>query len=144
MFKTNSIAGRLAVSKTLGLVVGLLAVLSLPLIPVETTLEFKIGVILLVMLMSVTIGLFGIFTHHPMFPKWKMPWWFRGSLVGVTYMLMLVLLAKDAIEPFMSINIVVSMGLTSPYWALIDGAIIGAFIGYVTTRLCGEGDLPIK
>ncbi len=34
----------------------------------------------------------------------------------------------------------------SPYYisGTSAGAIIGAFIGYVTTRLCGEGDLPIK
>ena len=144
MFNKRSTAGRVAVSKTIGFIVGVLALLVLPLIPVETTLEFKIGFILLIMLMSTFIGLFGVFTKHPLFTGWKFSWWVRGPLVGAVFFLLLVLLAKDELGPFMSLDIVVWTGLTSPYWAILDGVILGGLIGYITTKVSGEGDLPVE
>ncbi len=144
MFNRNSIAGRVAISKTIGFVIGALALVVLPLIPVETTLEFKIGFLLLIMMMSVMIGLFGVFSEHPMFPGWRLTWWTRGPLLGALFFLILVLLAKDELGPFMSLDIVAWTGLTSPYWAILDGVFLGGLIGYITTKLCGEGDLPVK
>ena len=144
MFNTHSIAGRVAISKTIGFVTGVLALLTLPLIPVETTLEFKIGFLLLIMMMSTTIGLFGVFSEHPMFPGWKLTWWTRGPLVGAVFFLILVLLAKDELVPFMSLDIVTWTGLTSPYWAILDGIFLGGLIGYLTTKFGGEGNLPVK
>lgn len=130
-------------SKTLGFIVGVVILILLPLIPFETTLEFKIGFILLIMMMSVTIGLLGVFAHPPMFPGWKFNWWTRGPLVGIFFFLILVLFAKDELGLFMSLDIVNWTGLTSPYWALIDGALLGGLIDYVTTKVCGEGNLPV-
>jgi hypothetical protein len=144
MFNKHSLAGRLAVSKAIGLIVGFLTLLILPLVPVETTLEFKLGFVLLIVMMSVMIGFFGIFTHHPLFTSWKLNWWTRGPLVGILFFLILVLLAKDELGPFMSLDIVAWTGLTSPYWAILDGAILGGFIGYITTKICGEGNLPLE
>ena len=144
MFKKQSIAGRVALSKIIGLVVGGLIILLLPLLPVEATTEFKIGFMLLVMMMSIMIGFFGMFAHHPLFSGWKLHWWSRGPLVGMVFFLILVLLAKDELQPFMSLDIVIWTGLASPYWALIDGAILGGIVGYITTKICGEGDLPTK
>jgi amino acid transporter len=95
-------------------------------------------------MMSVMIGFFGIFTHHPLFTSWKLNWWTRGPLIGILFFLILVLLAKDELGPFMSLDIVAWTGLTSPYWAILDGAILGGFIGYITTKICGEGNLPLE
>jgi len=144
MFNKHSISGRLFVSKTIGLIIGVLVLLVLPFIPVETSLEFKIGFLLLMVSMSAMIGFVGIFDRHPMFPSIPMPWWLRGPTIGIVFILILVLLAKDELGPFMSLDIVAWTGLTSPYWALIDGAFLGGLIGYLTTKICGEGNLPIK
>lgn len=144
MFKKHSLAGRLAVSKTLGFIIAGLVLLLLPIIPVETTLEFKLGFMLLIMMMSVMIGFAGVFAHHPLFTSFRMHWWVRGPVIGVLFFLILVLLAKDELGPFMSLDIVTWTGLTSPYWALLDGAFLGGLIGYITTKVSGEGHLPIE
>lgn len=144
MFQKHSIAGRVVVSKLIGFIIGGFVLLLLPLVPVATSFEFKIGFVLLIVMMSVVIGFFGIFTYHPIFTSWRMRWWFRGPLVGVVFFLILVLLAKDALIPFMSLDIVTWIGLTSPYWALLDGALLGGLVGYITTKVCGEGDLPVR
>jgi hypothetical protein len=143
MFNTHSIAGRLVISKTISFLIGLVTILILPFVQVATTLEFKLGFLLLMILMGVTIGLFGVFTTHPLFASWRLAWWVRGPLVGASYMLLLVLLAGDQLQPFMSLDIIAWTGLTSPYWAILDGIFLGGLIGYLTTRFGGEGELPV-
>jgi hypothetical protein len=95
-------------------------------------------------MMGAMIGLVGMFTQHPLFPSIKMRWWLRGPSFGVFFFLILVLLAKDSLLPLMSLDIVIWMGLTSPYWVLLDGAFLGGLMGYLTTKICGEGNLPIQ
>jgi hypothetical protein len=143
MFTINSIAGRIAVAKCTGLVIAIVALLTLPLVPVETTIEFKIGFVLLIMLMSVMIGFIGVFDEHPMISV-KMPWWIRGPLVGGFFLLLFVLLAGTSLEPFMKLEIIASLGFESPYWAVLDGVFIGGIIAFITTKIAGEGNLPIK
>ena len=140
----HSITGRIFISKVTGLLIGVLALLVLPLIPVETSLEFKIGFVLLIVTMGAMIGFIGMYERHPLFPSMKMPWWVRGPMVGVLFFLLMVLLAKDAMVPFMSMDLVTWSGLTSPYWALLDGAFLGGVMGYITTKICGEGNLPLE
>ena len=144
MFNKHSITGRVFISKATGFTIGSLALIILPLISIETSLEFRIGFLLLMITMGAMIGFVGMFKHHPLFPSIAMPWWLRGPSVGMLFFLILVLLAKDQLSPFVSLDIVAWTGLTSPYWALVDGAILGGLIGYITTKICGEGDLPIK
>jgi hypothetical protein len=144
MFNKHSITGRIFVGEMTGFIIGVLALILLPLISVETSLEFRIGFLLLIVIMGAMIGFIGMFTRHPLFPIITMSWWLRGPSVGILFFLVLILLAKDSLLPFMSLDIVTWMGLTSPYWALIDGAILGGLIGFITTKICGEGNLPLK
>jgi len=144
MFKLHSISGRIFVGKMIGLIAGAATLLLLPLISIETSLEFQIGFVLLMVVMGAMIGFIGIFKEHPLFPGIKMPWWLRGPSIGILFFLILVLLAKDDLEPFMSLDIITWTGLTSPYWAMLDGAILGGLMGYLITKICGEGNLPIK
>jgi hypothetical protein len=144
MFKKQSLTGRIFVGKVLGFFTGVLALLILPLIPIETGLEFKIGFILLLTTMGTMIGMIGVYTHHPVFPGMRLHWWLRGPVVGILFFLILVLLAKDELMPFMSLDVITWTGLTSPYWALIDGAFLGGIIGYFSTKIAGEGNIPIE
>lgn len=144
MLHTHSITGRVFVGEIIGFTIGVLALVLLPLLSIDTSLEFRLGFLLLMVTMGATIGFVGMFTHHPLFPFIAMPWWIRGSSIGVLFFLILVLLAKDSLLPLMSLDMVVWMGFTSPYWALIDGAILGGLIGYSATKICGEGNLPIS
>jgi len=143
MFNKHSITGRVAVGKIVGLGIGLLALLTLPLASVGTTLEFQAGFLLLLVTMGALIGLSGIYTYHPVFPSVRLHWWLRGPCIGVLFFLILVLLAKDELVPLMSLDIIAWTGLTSPYWAIIDGAFCGGLIGYLATKISGEGSLPL-
>lgn len=144
MFNKHSITGRIFVGEMTGFIIGVLALIVLPLVAVETGWEFKLGFLLLMVTMGAMIGFIGIYKHHPLFPAINMPWWLRGSSIGMLFMLILVLLAKDQMVPLMSLDIVAWTGLTSPYWILLDGAFLGALTGFLTTKISGEGQLPLQ
>ncbi len=144
MTKLRSITGRIIIGKIIGLVVGIAAMLTLPIFGIPVMSMFGFGTLLMFMLMGVMTAFMGIFDHHPMF-NFKMPWWFRGSLIGASFMLMYVLFTYDTMEIIMQSSLVSWVGLASPFWAILDGVFLGAFMGFVETKFAGEGkDLPLS
>jgi hypothetical protein len=143
MFSIHSVSGRIAVGKLTGFLVGVTGFLLLPQFLADITLEFRLGFLLLMITMGAMIGFVGIYTRHPVFSALAIPWWLRGSAVGLLFFLIFVLFAKDQLAPLMSLDIIILSGLESPYWILIDGMLIGGLIEYITTKICGEGNLPI-
>jgi len=105
---------------------------------------FGLGTLLVFVLMGLTLGLVGIFDRHPVF-GFPMRWWIRGAVAGFLFTLMYILLSHDSLEVIMQSNIVSWTGLSSPFWTLIDGVIIGLFMGYMETKFAGQGsNLPLK
>lgn len=136
----KSITNRVIIGKTIGFLIGAL-VLSLSLyLGYTENIQFLVGLWLFYILMGAFTGLFGIYTEHPVL-KFKLPFYIRGPLIGIIMHLMLVLLAYEELSLMianMNCNI-------SPFWALIDGAILGLIMGYIETKYAGEGKkLPIK
>ena len=115
----------------------------IPALGVDVSLEFRWGLLLFYTFFGVFVGFFGLLDKHPLL-DFKMPFWFRGILMGVFMHLLLILLAYDQMNAFMAMDMVQSMGLISPYWALIDGAILGFLMDFVATKHAGEGNLPLK
>ncbi len=143
MFKMKSLTGRVFVGKVVGLVVGLIVMVFLPMFgyPIFSMVGF--GTLLMFILMGAMTGFMGIFDRHPIF-DFKMPWWLRGALVGIAFMLMYILLNFDELENVMESALISWMGLKSPFWALIDGVFIGGIMSYAEDKIAGKGkDLPV-
>ncbi|HEY5713994.1 MAG TPA: hypothetical protein VIT68_01455 [Candidatus Gracilibacteria bacterium] len=138
MIHRHSVAGRVAVGKIIGLLVGLLIFFGAPSMGLELSTRFALGLILFYVMLGAFVGLMGVMDHHPIF-KFKMPYWLRGIIIGVGMHLMLVLLAYDQMSLIMQLKIVQSMGFSSPFWVLIDGAVLGFLMEFIVTRHCGEG-----
>ncbi len=143
MMQQHSVAGRVVTTKLIGFIVGGIAFFGLPALGAELSLTFLLGLWAFYMLMSVNIGLMGIFTKHPIL-GFRMYYWLRGPLLGTAYHLMLVLLAYNEIASIMTLPAFAWFGLSSPFWILIDGAILGLIIAWVATKFVGEGNLPIS
>lgn len=80
MFHLHSIAGRVAIGSSIGIVVGLIVMLVSPsLFNTPVLSMFGIGTLMMFMLMGVCIGLFGMFDRHPVF-NFKLNWWTRGII----------------------------------------------------------------
>ncbi len=143
MIKLHSITGRIAIGKTIGFIVGIATMLFLPLFDIPILSKFGFGTLIMFVLMGVMTAFMGIFDRYPMFDL-KMPWWIRGSIVGAAFMFMYVLFTYDTMQPLMQSSLVSWTGLSSPFWAILDGVFLGAFMGFVETKLAGEGkNLPV-
>lgn len=143
MFKLHSVSGRVAIGKGIGLLVGAGAMLALPAMNMPMFSMFGIGTLLMFILMGAFIGLMGLFDRHPLF-KFRLPWWIRGTTIGAAFMLMYILFTYETIEAVMQSGLVSWMGLTSPFWAILDGICIGGIMGFLETKFAGEGeDLPL-
>jgi hypothetical protein len=137
----HSITNRLIVGKTIGLVVGLAVFLIAPLLGITLDLKFGLGLIFFYTLLGAMIAFVGMFEKHPIL-NFKMPWWFRGLVMGLVMHAMLVLLSYDQLVIMLQeMNF---LGLTSPWWALVDGAILGLVMAFAETKFAGEGKLPLK
>ena len=144
MFHLHSVTGRVAIGKTIGFFVGLMVMLFLPAFDMPIFGMFGLGTLLMFMLMGVMTGFMGMYDRHPAV-SFKMPWWVSGGVVGFSFMLMYILFTYNSLEIIMQSAYVSWMGFESPFWALLDGASIGMIMGFVETKLAGEGEkLPLK
>jgi len=144
MFKKNSVTGRVAVGKLIGLVFGIVVIVLMPTFGYPGLSFVGFGILLMFILMGAMIGFVGQFDRHPVF-DFKMPWWMSGPVVGFAFMLMFVLFAYDSLEVVMQSTFISWTGLSSPFWALIDGLFIGGIMGFAETKIAGEGsDLPLQ
>ncbi len=140
----HSIMGRQMVGKTLGFVIGVIVMLMQPLFNLPIFSMYSFGMVLMFTLMGLTIAFAGTLDRVPVM-RVKANWWVYGPFLGAVYMLMFVLLTYSTTALFLKSAILSWAGLSSPFWCLIDGAIIGAIIAFVTKRLAGEGSsLPMS
>lgn len=144
MFTQHSIAGRVFSGIMVGLVIGVVTTLVLPMFGFAGFSLFSLGTLIMFFLMGALTGFIGIFSRHPVF-EFKMPWWFSGPLVGVVFMTMYTLLAFDTLGTMMQSPLFSAMGLHSPFWAILDGIWIGALMSFVEMKVAGKGEnLPAQ
>ncbi len=74
--------------------------------------------------------------------KWiPWTWWQRTVLMGAWLNLMIVLLASGSVQEF-SVIVQWSLGhLTSKYWFVVDGAVIGLIAGFVSAKAQKRAEL---
>ena len=69
-----------------------------------------------------------------------MPWWIRAPVLGAWMNFVLTLIAYDTLSRFMLAALGPNGVMTSPYWFVLEGAIVGLVIGFLATRFGGEGN----
>jgi hypothetical protein len=139
----HSVTGRVVIGKSIGFVIGLLIMLLLPAFDMPIFSMFGLGTLLMFMFMGVLTGFMGLFDRHPIL-QFRMPWWLRGGVIGFAFLLMHILLSYHSFGTIMQSSLVSWAGLTSPFWALIDGVLFGMLMSFVETKFAGEGkDLPL-
>ena len=138
MFGNPSLMTRIAIGKGIGLLIGLLGFVLMPFIDPASSLMLRWGVLLWYTTMGAVIGVYGIFTWHPIL-KLPMPWWFRAPLIGGWLNFVLVFFAYDEFARFMQVMFGEQGFFSSPFWMVLEGAIVGLIIGYLATRFGGEG-----
>ena len=138
MFGNPSLMTRIAIGKGIGALVGLAGLLLLPYFLPGVDWFPRIGILLWYTTVGAIIGMFGVFTWHPVL-KLPMPWWFRGPLMGAWMNFVLVFFAYDLMKAMLVSTFGPEGLFTSPFWFAAEGALFGLVVGYFATRFGGEG-----
>ena len=138
MFASPSLVTRIAIGKLVGLVFGLIGFVLLPYFLPDAGWLLRWGILLWYPTVGAVIGMFGVFTWHPIL-RLPMPWWVRAPVVGGWMNFVLTFFAYDAMQAMMVSLFGVDGLLQSPFWFTLEGAVIGLVIGYCATRFGGEG-----
>ena len=133
-----SLVTRIAIGKAVGFLFGLAGFIMMPYLLPEAGWLLRWGVLLWYTTVGAIIGVFGVFTFHPVL-KLPFPWWFRAPLLGAWMNFVLTFFVFDTFQAMMLTLFNGISWLTSPFWFVAEGAIVGFIIGYLATKWGGEG-----
>ena len=138
MFGKPSLVTRIAIGKGIGFVIGIMAVFLLPYLLPEPGMMLRLAFLFWYVTVGAVIGMFGVFTWHPIL-RLPMPWWIRAPAIGAWLNFVLALFIHDLLAEMMVHVFGENGALSSPFWFVADGAVIGLLIGYLATRFGGDG-----
>jgi len=138
MLSNPSLMTRIVVGKAVGFVVGLVGFLTLPYLSPEADLLLRLGVVLWYTTVGAIIGMFGVYTRHPVL-QLPMPWWLRATMLGAWMNFVLAFFVYEKMQVILISMFGTESLLTSPFWLVLEGALVGLIIGYLATRIGGEG-----
>jgi hypothetical protein len=138
MMGNPSLMTRLAIGKGIGFVIGLIGMLTLPSMMPEIGTMARWGFLFWYITFGAIIGIFGVFTLHPIL-RLPLPWWFMSPFVGAWLNFVLTLFIYDMLAAGMLSFFGPNGALSSPFWLVAEGAVVGLLIGYFATRFGGEG-----
>ena len=138
MFDKPSLILRISIGKAIGLLFGLAGFIMFPYFMSDVSVFLRWGVLFWYTTLGAIIGVFGVFNYHPIL-KLPMPWWFRAPLIGAWMNFVLTFFAYDNLSDVMVAFFGVDGIISSPFWFVVEGALVGWIIGYFATSLAGEG-----
>ena len=143
MFDNPSLITRIAIGKAIGFAIGVMIWFLLPALWPDVGWMERLGFLFWYATVGAFIGFAGVFTWHPVL-RLPMPWWVRSSMIGAWMNLLLTLFIHDRLAQLM-LGIFGSDGLfLSPFWFVLEGALVGLLIGYFATRFGGEGAATVQ
>lgn len=136
-----SLTLRIGVGKIVGLLFGLAVFFMLPMFYPDASLHIRFGIMFWYITIGAIVGFAGVLTENPIV-KFLLPWWLRGLIFGGWMNFVLALIAYDQIQAILiSVNM---LGMTSPLWVVVEGAIVGLVADYFATRFGGEGSATVS
>ncbi len=128
----------MAIGKIIGFAFGLIGFICLPYFLPEAGYLLRFGILFWYITVGAVVGVFGVFTYHPVL-KLPLPWWFRACILGAWMNFVLVLFIYKDMQTMMTSIFGENGIITSPFWFVLEGALIGLIIGFFATRFGGEG-----
>ncbi|MGI9356907.1 MAG: hypothetical protein ACR2PF_17330 [Rhizobiaceae bacterium] len=142
--ESPSLILRIVLGKMVGFFIGLAGISTLPIFAADFSWMLMIGIVLWYSSLGAIIGVFGVFDNQPVF-EIAIPWWLRAPLLGGWFNFVLTLLAYDQLSSLLnSITWFRAQMFSSPFWFVLEGAIVGFIIGAVCNWLGGEGAKTVR
>ncbi len=133
-----SLTLRIGIGKAAGFVIGLAGFFLLPLFVPDASWMLRWGILLWYTTLGAIIGVFGVYSHHPVLHL-PLPWWTRAPSLGAWMNFILILVAYDEFSKIMTAPDSIVGPFKSPFWFVLEGALVGLIIGWLATRFGGEG-----
>ena len=138
MDRNAYIVKRVGTAKLIGLVIGLVAFFMIPVIWPDQGLSLRIGILMWYTTFGAVIGVLGMFDEHPLL-KFRLRFWFRGPVFGAWLNLVIAFLMYDKLAVLVPLIGGPLAGLKSPFWIVLEGAVVGLLIDAIATKFAGEG-----
>ena len=129
---------RIGCAKMVGLIVGLIAFFMIPSLWPGESMWLRVGILLWYTTFGAVIGVFGIFDQHPLL-KFRMTFWVRGLVFGAWMNLVITILMHDKLSLLMQQLDGVLGSFQSPFWFVLEGAVLGVVIDGIATKYAGDG-----
>lgn len=133
MINEQTLTKRIAIGKFIGLIIGLIGFFVIPLFSSQPCIMLRIGILLWYITFGAIIGIFGTYNHHPIF-KFPLPWYIRSTLIGTWLNFVLVFFAYKEMMQIMLEVFGANSSLASPFWFVLEGAILGLIIDFFATK----------
>lgn len=138
MTSVPSMTRRIAIGKSVGLIFGMIGFVCLPILWSEADPWTRWGILFWYITVGAIIGLAGVYTTHPVL-QFPMPWWVRAPLIGAWMNFVLTFFAYETMSQMLTAIFGLDGILSSPFWFVVEGALIGCVIIFAATRFAGEG-----
>jgi hypothetical protein len=138
MLAKPSIVTRVVVGKSVGFAIGLLGFGFVSLGFPDLEWGFRWGILLWYTTLGALIGIFGVVDWHPIL-RVPLRWWMRGLALGGWMNFVLTFFVYDTMAHVLDHMFGAGGPFGSPFWLVLEGAIVGLFIAWIATRLGGEG-----
>lgn len=137
-----SLTLRIGIGKFLGFTIGLAGFLLLPVLYENADWSLRWGILFWYTTLGAIIGVFGVYARHPVL-NLPLPWWVRSPMIGAWMNFVLTLFVYRDFQAIMIAITGQSGAITSPYWFVLEGAIVGLIIGFMATKFAGEGSKTV-
>jgi len=134
---------RIAIGKGIGFFIGLLGLIVMPYFWPDASWYFRWGILFWYTTFGAIIGVFGVVDYLPIL-KLPLPWWIRAPFLGAWLNFVLTLFIYEPLQQFMLAYFGADGLLSSPFWFVAEGALIGLIIGFTATRYAGEGKKVVQ
>ena len=126
LFAKPSLITRIAIGKAVGFIIGLIGFITLPYFLPDAGWMIRWGILFWYTTVGAIIGVFGVFTYHPIL-KLPFPWWVRAPLLGAWMNFVLVFFAYDTMQTLLLSVFGTGGAFNSPFLFAVEGAVIGTF-----------------
>jgi len=138
MKSDKSLMYRVGAGKAIGFAIGIIGFFVTPMLIQEPTMLLRMGILFWYPTLGAIIGMFGVFTYHPIL-NFSMPWWLRGAVLGGWMNFLVTLFAYDQICTMVMALFGEYSGYVSPFIMVLEGVLIGLLMDFLLTRWFGEG-----